>query len=125
MEPGHAEFPPIIIMAVANVCDMACVHCAHPVMKRSPGYRARYMEPELHTKVVEEVREYCDRLWVFRYAADGESLLHPRFVDFVEETKAAGIAPVDLTTNAMSLTDEKMERLLRAPIDLIDVSVGP
>jgi radical SAM protein with 4Fe4S-binding SPASM domain len=123
VKPEHAEFPPIIIIAVTNVCDMACIHCAHPVMKKSPGYRAVYMDPAIHTRIVEEVSRFRDRLWVFRYAADGESLLHPRFLDFVEEAKAAGIAPVNLTTNAMSLTDDKMRRLLRAPIDVIDVSL--
>jgi len=123
VKPEHAEFPPIIIIAVTNVCDMACIHCAHPVMKKAAGYRAVYMDPAIHTRIVEEVARFRDRLWVFRYAADGESLLHPRFLDFVEEAKAAGIAPVNLTTNAMALTDEKMRRLLSAPIDVIDVSL--
>jgi radical SAM protein with 4Fe4S-binding SPASM domain len=41
----------------------------------------------------------------------------------VEETKRAGIGPVDLTTNAMALNEEKMRRLLLAPIDVIDVSL--
>ena len=50
-------------------------------------------------------------------------MLHPNFLDFVDETKKAGIHPVDLTTNAMSLDDEKMRRLLLAPIDVIDVSL--
>jgi radical SAM protein with 4Fe4S-binding SPASM domain len=81
------------------------------------------MAPEVHTKIVEETAPFKDRLWVFRYAADGESMLHPRFLDFVEETKSAGIGPVDLTTNAMSLDDAKMRRLLEAPIDVIDVSL--
>jgi MoaA/NifB/PqqE/SkfB family radical SAM enzyme len=123
VEPAHAEFPPILIVAVTNLCDMACIHCAHPVVKKSPGYRGRFMDPALHSKIVEETRRFRDRLWVFRYAADGESLLHPHFLDFVEETKRAGIGPVDLTTNAMSLDDEKMRRLLEAPVDVIDVSL--
>ena len=123
VHPEHAEFPPIVIVAVTNVCDMACIHCAHPVIKRDPGYRGAFMRPEVHTALVEQTRPYRDRLWVFRYAADGESLLHPRFLDFVEETKAAGIGPVDLTTNAMSLTESKMRRLLQAPVDVIDVSL--
>ncbi len=123
VKPEHAEFPPIVIVAVTNVCDMACIHCAHPVIKRDPGYRATFMPPEIHTRLVEETRDYRDRLWVFRYAADGESVLNPHFLDMVEETKAAGIGPVDLTTNAMALTDEKMRRLLEAPIDVIDVSL--
>lgn len=123
VKPEHAEFPPIIIVAVTNVCDMACIHCAHPVMKGAPGYRAAYMDPAIHTKIVAEVARFRDRLWVFRYAADGESLLHPRFLDFVEEAKAAGVAPVNLTTNAMALTEAKMRRLLAAPIDVIDVSL--
>ena len=123
VEPQHAEFPPILIVAVTNVCDMACIHCAHPVIKKDPGYRATFMKPEIHSMIVEQTRAYKDQLWVFRYAADGESLLNPHFLDMVEETKAAGIGPVDLTTNAMSLTDEKMRRLLLAPIDVIDVSL--
>jgi MoaA/NifB/PqqE/SkfB family radical SAM enzyme len=123
VQPEHADFPPILIIAVTNVCDMACIHCAHPVMKKRPGYRATYMDPAIHTRIVEETKQYRDKLWVFRYAADGESLLHPRFLDFVDEVKAAGIGPVDLTTNAMSLTDEKMRRLLEAPVDVIDVSL--
>ncbi len=121
--PEHAEFPPILIIAVTNVCDMACIHCAHPVIKSKPGYRGTFMAPELHTKIVEETKQFKDQLWVFRYAADGESLLHPKYLDFVEETKAAGIGPVDLTTNAMSLTEAMMRRLLLAPIDVIDVSL--
>ena len=123
VEPQHAEFPPILIVAVTNLCDMACIHCAHPVIKRDPGYRGGFMTREVHRAIVEQTRPFADRLYVFRYAADGESLLHPHFVEFVEETKAAGIGPVDLTTNAMSLTEEKMRRLLRAPIDVIDVSL--
>ena len=105
VEPHHAEFPPILIVAVTNVCDMACIHCAHPVIKRDPGYRATFMKPEVHTRIVEETREFKDKLWMLRYAADGESLLNPHFLDMVDETKRAGIGPVDLTTNAMSLDD--------------------
>jgi len=123
VRPEHERFPPIVIVAVTNVCDMACIHCAHPVVKKSPGYRATFMDPEIHGRIVEQTRPFRDQLWVFRYAADGESLLHPQFLDFVEETVGAGIGPVDLTTNAMSLTEEKMRRLLEAPIDVIDVSL--
>jgi radical SAM protein with 4Fe4S-binding SPASM domain len=123
VRPEHAEFPPIVIVAVTNVCDMACIHCAHPVIKRDPSYRATFMTPETHRLIVEQTRPWRDRLWVFRYAADGESLLNPHFLDMVEETKDAGIGPVDLTTNAMSLDEEKMRRLLQAPVDVIDVSL--
>ncbi len=121
--PEHSAFPPIVIVAVTNVCDMACIHCAHPVVKKSPGYRAAFMDPAIHSRIVEQTRPFRDQLWVFRYAADGESLLHPNFLDFVEETVGAGIGPVDLTTNAMSLSEKKMRRLLEAPIDVIDVSL--
>jgi radical SAM protein with 4Fe4S-binding SPASM domain len=123
VRPEHAEFPPILIVVVTNVCDMACIHCAHPVMKKRPGYKATFMAPEVHTKIVEEASRFKDQLYVFRYAADGESLLHPRFLDFVEEAKRAGVAPVNLTTNGMTLTEDKMRRLLLAPIDVIDVSL--
>ncbi len=123
VRPEHAEFPPILIIAVTNVCDMACIHCAHPVISQDPDYKGKMMDPAIHTRIVEETKQFKDQLWVFRYAADGESLLHPRFLDFVDETKRAGIGPVDLTTNAMTLTEKRMQRLLEAPIDVIDVSL--
>ena len=122
VKPEHTDFPPILVIAVTNVCDMACIHCAHPVIKKDADYKAAFMDPAIHTKIVEETRSFKDQLWVFRYAADGESLLHPKFLDMVEETKRAGIGPCDLTTNAMSLNEEKMRRLLEAPIDVIDIS---
>ena len=122
-EPHHRAFPPMIIVSVTNVCDMACIHCAHPVIKKEPGYRAKYMTPEIHSAIVEQTASHADGLWVFRYASDGESLMNPKFLDMVEEAKRAGIGPIDLTTNAMSLNDEKMRRLLTAPIDVIDVSL--
>ena len=123
VKPEHAEFPPILIIAVTNVCDLACIHCAHPVIKQAPGYRGQMMDPLVHRKIVEETRRFKDQLWVFRYAADGESLLHPEFLNFVDEAKRAGIGPVDLTTNAMTLTEKRAQRLLEAPIDVIDVSL--
>jgi len=123
VKPEHEQFPPILIIAVTNLCDMACIHCAHPIMKATPGYRGEFMSEEVHNKIVEDTKEFGDKLWAFRYAADGESMLHPKFLDFVDHAKSAGIGPIDLTTNAMALTEEKMRRLLEAPIDVIDVSL--
>src|SRR5262245_63279434 len=74
VKPEHARFPPILIVAVTNVCDMACIHCAHPVIKKDAGYHGTFMDPEIHTRIVEEAKAFKDQLWVFRYAADGESL---------------------------------------------------
>ena len=41
----HAKYPPILIIAVTNVCDMACVHCAHPIIKKDPDYKGTFMDP--------------------------------------------------------------------------------
>ncbi len=123
VKPEHRDFPPIVIIAVTNVCNMACIHCAHPIIKKDAGYRGTFMKPGIHSKIIEETKPYRDNLWVFRYAADGESVLHPNFYDFVEEAKGAGIGPVDLTTNGMSLTEAGMRRMLEAGIDVIDVSL--
>ena len=78
VEPAHESFPPILIIAVTNLCDMACIHCAHPVVKKSPGYRGTFMDAEIHSKIVEETRRFRDQLYVFRYAADGESIAASR-----------------------------------------------
>jgi hypothetical protein len=45
VKPEHEEFPPIIIVAVTNLCNMACIHCAHPIIKLDADYRGTFMKP--------------------------------------------------------------------------------
>jgi MoaA/NifB/PqqE/SkfB family radical SAM enzyme len=119
-----AEFPSQILVDVAEVCDLACIHCPHPAFKKSEHYSARYLEPELNAKLVDEVRDHGQgSMQYIRYASAGEPLIHPKIYDMIDyATKNSGVL-VTLTTNGTMLVEKRIERLLAAGVDVIDISI--
>src|SRR5437764_15329507 len=96
------EFPPIVIVANTTVCNLRCVHC--PQGQGYPereDYKATYMTWDVFKKAIDEVAE--NKITMLRFASDGESIIHPQFLDQVAYVKAKGISPLDLTTNAVLL----------------------
>lgn len=72
------DFPSQIIVDVTEVCNLGCTHCPHPSFKKSQYYSARYLDPELNEKLVDEVRNFGrGRTEYIRYTAEGEPLIHP------------------------------------------------
>src|SRR5262245_27586274 len=81
-----AGFPSQILMDIAEVCNLACIHCPHPDFKKSDHYGARYLDPALNSKMVEEVRNHGQgQTQYIRYASNGEPLIHPKAYDMIEE----------------------------------------
>lgn len=121
-ESAAAEsFPPMVVMDVTNVCNLACVHCAHPVIKKQPDYHATFMAWEIWTKVMDEIARHPGVQ--VRVSGDGEPLLHPRLVEMLDYAKHAGVGPVDLTTNGKTLDRDTARAILETGIEAIDVSM--
>jgi len=115
------EFPPMVILDVCNVCNLECIHCPHSTLKKENTYQPTFLKWEWFEKIAQEVGKHPGTL--LRYASDGESLLHPRFVDMVEHAHRVGVSPHNLTTNGFLLDEDKSQALLKAGIDVIDVSI--
>ena len=120
-DEGDKLFPPMIIVDITNVCNLSCIHCAHPVIKKDPEYKPKFMDIEIFKKIVEEISKH--NILLMRIASDGESLLHPRFFEMMSIIKDAGIKPVNLTTNGMLLGEKESKNLIECGIDIIDISV--
>jgi MoaA/NifB/PqqE/SkfB family radical SAM enzyme len=119
-----ADFPSQILVDVAEVCNLACIHCPHPDFKKSEHYAGRYLDVELNAKMVEEVRQHGQGCTEYiRYASNGEPLAHAGIYDMVEcATRHSGVL-VTLTTNGTFMTEQRAERLLAAGINVVDVSI--
>jgi radical SAM protein with 4Fe4S-binding SPASM domain len=115
------EFPPMVILDVCNVCNLECIHCPHVALKKEATYQATFLKWEWFDKIAREVGEHPGTL--LRYASDGESLLHPRFLEMVAHAHQVGVSPQNLTTNGLSLDADKSKSLLKGGIDVIDVSI--
>lgn len=119
-----AEFPSQVIVDITEVCNLACIHCPHPQFRRSEHYAGRFLNPELNTKLVDEVQQYGQGCTEYiRYCSEGEALIHPRSYEMIEyAVRNSGIF-VTLTTNGTIMDEKRIENLLSAGIHMIDISI--
>ncbi|HET6264248.1 MAG TPA: radical SAM protein, partial [Usitatibacter sp.] len=107
------QFPSQIIVDITEVCNLACVHCPHPAFKQSEHYGARYLEPELNQKLVDEVRDFGPGgAQYIRYTSDGEPLIHPKGYEMIEYAVRNSGVFVTITTNGTIMNEKRTRRLL-------------
>lgn len=105
------ELPEIFQLELTNVCNLNCTICPHSMMKRPQGY----ISFDLIKKIVE--RDVGNTNIIGLHLL-GESLLHPQFVEIVEYLGKHGI-DAELATNAIVLTKELTERIVKSGIKTI------
>ena len=119
-----ADFPSQIVVDVTEVCNLACVHCPHPEFEKSAHYGARYLEPALNKKLVDEVREHGQgRTQYIRYTGEGEPLVHPKGYDMIEYAASKSGVYVTITTNGTIMNEKRTRKLLESGVHLIDISI--
>lgn len=119
-----ADFPGQINVDITEVCNLACIHCPHPEFKKSPHYSARYLEPELNRKLVDEVREHGAGLTQYiRYTSEGEPLIHPEAYDMLDYAVDHSGVYVTLTTNGTIMVEKRIRKLLHAGVHMVDISI--
>lgn len=120
----NAEFPSQVIIDVTEVCNLECVHCPHPEFKKSEHYDARYLEPELNAKIVDEVKSHgAGRTQYIRYSSEGEPLVHPKGYEMIEYAARNSGVFVTLTTNGTIMNEKRTRRLLDSGVHMIDISI--
>ncbi|MFZ4855511.1 MAG: radical SAM/SPASM domain-containing protein [Desulfuromonadaceae bacterium] len=120
----RSEFPSQIIADITEVCNLACVHCPHSDFKKTEHYAGRHLDPELNSKMVDEVRRHGEGITQYiRYTSNGEPLLHPKGYDLIEEAVRYSGVFVTLTTNGTIMNEVRTQRLLDAGVHLIDISI--
>ena len=75
------------------------------------------MSFELYKKIIEE----CVNLKVpsIKLNWRGEPLLNSKISEFIKYAKQKGILEVSINTNAVTLTEEKSEKLIKSGLDVI------
>jgi MoaA/NifB/PqqE/SkfB family radical SAM enzyme len=118
------DFPSQVIVDITEVCNLACIHCPHPEFKKSQYYNARFLDPELNTKIVDEVRSHGQgKTQYIRYTSEGEPLVHPEGYEMIEyATRHSGVF-VTLTTNGTIMNEKRARRLLDSGVHMIDISI--
>jgi pyruvate-formate lyase-activating enzyme len=129
LRAGAEEFPLMVVISIIYPCNFGCPNC--PYTDGNSEIRRFYHEQHgdlfpvpLWKKIADECGEHG--AWM-RCTGGGEPMLHPQMVEMIEYAKARG-ARVWLNTNGSMFGPipklrNKLERLIRAGIDLIEFSM--
>ncbi|MDE2571185.1 MAG: radical SAM protein, partial [bacterium] len=129
----YAQFPDMIVMALAYPCNAHCPNC--PYTPGNSDIRLKYgdasfMSPELFEKIADECGEAGRQGWLpggvgsmLRITGGGEPMLHPAgMTNLIAYAKRAG-ARVYLNSNGSLFKDDDIERLLECNTDNVEISV--
>lgn len=109
----------VLQIEVTTRCNAFCVMCPRSVFRGEWIFRD--MSMKLFTKIIDDINHDLELIYLQGW---GEPLLHPNIVDMVSYVKGKLRTNVGLTTNAVFLSDALVERLLRAGLDSIAISIG-
>jgi MoaA/NifB/PqqE/SkfB family radical SAM enzyme len=126
---GAEEFPLMLVLSIIYPCNYGCPNCPYTdanseIRKFYRAQKGDLFPVALWEKIAREAGPYG--AWL-RCTGGGEPMLHPKMVDMIEFAKAQG-ARVWLNTNGSMFGPtealrEKLRRVLRAGIDLIEFSM--
>jgi len=109
-DPEHwnaIDFPLEIAVELANYCNLKCVMCPVPHLKRKRGF----MDELIFRKIVEDLRRESG--FVFLPQGFGESLLHSQWVRFIDFAGSKEIQPIVILTNGMLLSGDKVAAIMK------------
>ena len=117
-------FPSQIIVDLTQLCNLACIHCPHPIFVKSAHFTGAHLNISLHNKMIDEVAKESNGLCQYiRYTANGETLLHPQFEEIISYAGKYAKTKINITTNGHLLDDYKIKVILEAKVDVLDISL--
>ncbi len=127
--PLHAiaplAYPLVLYLEPTNVCNFRCVFCPTGDTRLVKRHRpVGMMSWELWTKVIDDFKQFehpAENAHLFK---DGESTIHPRFLDMLAYVRDSGIVKkLWIKTNGSKLSPEFNEGMIRNGLDNIGISV--
>lgn len=110
------DFPVEIALELTNYCNLRCVMCPSPSLKRSRGY----MEEAVFKKAVKDISR--EKGFLFLPQGFGESLLHKKYFDLIDFAFKLEIRPIIVLSNGMLLNETNVAGLLNL-VDIIVVTI--
>jgi MoaA/NifB/PqqE/SkfB family radical SAM enzyme len=108
--------PPIVSIEFTNHCNLKCVYCSNILKQRVPGN----MSEAIFEKVLNDLKSLRPNR--IQLVGNGESTLHPAFGEYIARLATTG-SYISLVTNAQWHNLRIAQAILKAPVDLLEVSV--
>ncbi len=109
------SLPQVAQIEVTNACNLSCRMC----QRLDLGVKLDHMDIKTYEKVIRRLGNSVKSVTLTGW---GEPLFHPQIIDMVKIAKKAG-KKVQLTSNALLLTEYKRSPLINAGLDSISFSI--
>ena len=118
-------YPLVLYLEPTNVCNFRCVFCPTGDTKLVKQVRPVGMMPwELWTKIIDDFKAFEQPAENAHLFKDGESTLHPRFLDMLAYIRDAGIVKkLWIKTNGSKLSPKMNQGMIDNGLDNIGISI--
>ena len=113
---GGIDFPLEISLELTNYCNLRCIMCPNPSLKRKRGY----MSENLFKAIVNGLSG--ENGFLFLPQGFGEPLLHRELFDLTTFASKSGIRPIVLLSNGMLLNESTLSDVMNS-IDILIVTI--
>ena len=120
------DAPFYICLDVSSVCNIVCKYCVQFDLSQTKrrDFCRQIMPLELAKKVIDDLRDFSCSVKVFTLHGWGEPLLNPHIADIISYARQSGkINSVETITNGILLTPSMSDKLIRAGLQRINISV--
>lgn len=118
--------PFVIFVDPSSGCNFKCTYCptGHLDLIKDTGRFQGILKLDLFKKIIDDISEFEENIKVLRLYKDGEPFLNKNLHLMTKYAKDSGkIDYIDTTTNAALMTPEKLEPVLEAGMDKINISI--
>jgi len=107
---------------VSSLCNARCIYCAHA--KKDHGVYEGNMTWDLFERIIEDSKQFPHKYKVMEMFSFGESMCNPNLAKMIKRAKSENVADkINLTTNALLLSQKKADELIDSGVDIIRISL--
>ncbi len=120
------EMPIMIQIFPIYACNFKCEFCIHAFDKEKHGYISDVvsMDMELYKKAIKDIKDSGIKVKMLRFAAIGEPLIHKNIDEMIKiAVDSEAFESVDIVTNASLLTKELSDKLIKADLSRLRISI--
>lgn len=120
------DTPFVVHIETGNTCNFKCKFCPaiNENVHKKYNIKKGLITKELYEKIVNDLKEFPNKVKRIYFHVAGEPLVHKDIVYFIKYAKNANIAnELVMVTNGALLTKELSNQLADAGLDIIQISV--
>lgn len=123
-------YPFTVYIEQTRYCNLKCFYCIHSTRDteggefQQLGYTVKHMEFEMYEEIIKQLSEFPKGIKRIVFSGLGEPLMNSRLPEMIKLAVDAQIADrVEVITNGVLLTPELSDKLIKAGITHINISI--